>query len=48
MHVCENKPALFLFFDIVQLFTTPHLENVYQENTMKPIWWDTGRVYTCY
>ncbi len=32
MHVCENKPALSLFFDIVQLFTTAHLENVCQKN----------------
>jgi len=48
MRVCEIKPALSLFFDIVQLFTAPHWENVCQKNTMKPIWWETGRVYTCY
>lgn len=48
MHFGENKPALSLFFDIVQLFTTPHLENVCQKNAMKAIWWGTGHVYTCY
>lgn len=34
LRVCKIKPVLSLFFDIVEAFTTPHLENVCQRNKL--------------